>query len=143
MNIFILKENLLSMGTNYLLNMDVLKNSPLIMGIVLFIIIFSNISDSGKMIRLVKKLLKKALIVYVAYFVVTFILNKWFLGNELLFSVETWIYFLSLAMNGYLIYLFYLFIKKSNKTVQKWYYLLPIITLLGSRLLTSILNNLW
>lgn len=142
MNIFILKENLLSMGTNYLLNMDVVKNSPLIMGIVLFIIIFSNISDSGKMIRLVKKLLKKALIVYVAYFVVTFILNKWFLGNELLFSVETWIYFLSLAMNGYLIYLFYLFIKKSNKTVQKWYYLLPIITLLGSRLLTSILNNL-
>lgn len=142
MNIFILKENLLSMGTNYLLNMDVVKNSPLIMGIVLFIIIFSNISDSGKMIRLVKKLLKKALIVYVAYFVVTFILNKWFLGNELLFSVETWIYFLSLAMNGYLIYLFYLFIKKSNKTLQKWYYLLPIITLLGSRLLTSILNNL-
>lgn len=143
MNIFILKANLLSMGTNYLLNMDVLKNSPLIMGIILFIIIFSNISDSGKMIRLVKKLLKKALIVYVAYFAVTFILNKWFLGNELIFSVETWIYFLSLAMNGYLIYLFYLFIKKSNKTVQKWYYLLPIITLLGSRLLTSILNNLW
>ena len=125
---------------NWLLDTDVIRNSPVIMGVILLVLILGNMSDAGRMISVAKQLIKQAVIAFVLVYGTTYVLSNWFITATFIVEVPTIINWLSIGLNIYFAYLMFRFIAMTGRTLSKWYLLFPVIVLLGSRLLTSIVG---
>lgn len=106
-------------------------SSPLLTVLAMLVVVYLVSGNSKKMLHRAKKLIKEILPLALGYLILGFVWRNFFPKLSLGLGMTTWLSLISLGLVIYVIYKVYQFLKRSNKSIQILWALIPFgLTLL-------------